>query len=73
MKHPPTGLNTYHLRTVVDSGYVYSVEPERKRVTIGGDHNCAGVWLRTPEQVESWVAEVQALVPHWRIRAERAR
>lgn len=65
-----TGLNTYHLRTR-DGWYVYAIEPHK--VTTGGDCNVAAMYLREPERVDAWVAEVSASVGGVALRAERVR
>lgn len=65
-----TGLCLYNLRTQ-DSMWVTDIDHNRRAVSFFGDRTIAMAWLRTPEAVDAWVAEVQALVPHVRIRAER--
>lgn len=65
-----TGLCTWHLRTR-DGWYVYAIEPHK--VTTGGDCNVAAMYLREPERVDAWVADVQKLIPSVTLRAERAR
>lgn len=65
-----TGLCSWHLRTR-DGWYVYEIG--RNKVTSGGDPGQAAMWIRTPEQIDGWVAEVQKLIPSVTLRAERAR
>lgn len=67
-----TGLCTYQIRTL-DSRWVVAVDPKVSCVIIGADRAHAVTWLRTPEQIDGWVAEVQKLIPSVTLRAERAR